>query len=75
MGNFYTELAELLEVDNIDPACCLEEYENWDSLTILSLIVMLNTNFNVTMSSKEIRDCETAEKLFEAVQQKETRTK
>ena len=68
MEKFYVELASLLEVDLIDPSRDLESYENWDSLTILSLIAILDSDFGVNMTSKDIARFKTASELFAKLQ-------
>lgn len=73
MDKFYTDLADLLEVDEIDPAHALEDYENWDSLTIISLIAMLDSDFGVNMTAKDIGEFKTPAELFAEVQRKKTK--
>ena len=54
MENFKTEIAELLEVDNVELNEELSSFECWDSLTILSIIALAGENYNVTLSAAEI---------------------
>lgn len=68
MEKFYTGLAELLEVDEIDGDRSLIEYDNWDSLTVLSLTVMLDKEFGVSMTARDINLYPTAAELFAQVQ-------
>lgn len=73
MEKFYENLAELLEVDAIDPAQPLEAYENWDSLTIISCIALLDSDYGVNLTAKDISAFPTAGQLFEEVQRKSTK--
>lgn len=73
MEKFYENLAELLEVSAIDPSQPLEDYENWDSLTIISLIASLDSEYGVNFSAKDIAALATAGKLFEEVQRRRSR--
>ena len=41
MEEFNRELAEILEVDDVRPADVLATFEAWDSLSVLSVIVMI----------------------------------
>ena len=70
MNKFYANLAGLLEVDEIDPDIDLNEYENWDSLTILSVIAMLDSDFGVNMTAKDLTVFKTATELFAELQKR-----
>lgn len=54
MEELVSKLAELLEVDNLDVSKKFSDYEEWDSLTGLSLIAMLDSDYNITMNGKEV---------------------
>lgn len=73
MNKFYENLAELLEVDAIDPNQPLDEYENWDSLTVISLIASLDADYGVNMTSKDIAAFTTAGQLFAEVELRKTK--
>ena len=49
---------------------CLDSYDNWDSLTILSLITLLDADFGVTMHASDIRQFNSAADLLAGVQAK-----
>jgi acyl carrier protein len=70
MDKFYDSLAELLEEDAIDPDRPLHEYENWDSLTVISLIASLDTDHGVNMTAKDIAAFFTAGQLFAEVERR-----
>jgi acyl carrier protein len=55
----YQELAEILEVDEVDPSRKLEEFETWDSLAALSLVASVRTNFGVTITSEDLARAKT----------------
>lgn len=48
------KLQEILEIDFVDLTKKFNDYEEWDSLASLSLIAMLDTDYNKTMTTKEI---------------------
>lgn len=60
-------IAEILEVNNIDPNKKLSDYEEWDSLAGLSLIALLDSDFGVTMNGKEIQSFSTINELCEEI--------
>jgi acyl carrier protein len=72
MDKFYDILAELLEVDAIDPDRPLDEYENWDSLTVISFIASLDADYGVNMTAKDIAAFFTAGQLFTEVERRKT---
>jgi len=50
-------IEELLEVEkgSLTPETMLEDIDEWDSMTALSLIVLLEEDFGKSVSGKEIR--------------------
>ena len=60
MNDLHSRLAELLEVDEVGPADVLAESPLWDSLTMLSLIAMLDAHFGVNINVADLREIKTA---------------
>ncbi len=54
MEELKNKLAEILEVDNFDVKKKFTDYEEWDSLAVLSILAMLDTDYNTAMTGKEI---------------------
>jgi len=71
MEDFIDEMAEILEVDNIDINQELESFECWDSLTILSIIAYVDEGFGVSISAQEVNDSKTIGGLYELVRSKQ----
>ncbi|MBR6183629.1 MAG: acyl carrier protein [Bacteroidales bacterium] len=46
------------------------DLDEWSSLTGLSVIAMAKTQFDKTVTGKEIRSCETVEDLFNLISKK-----
>ena len=67
MNNFNEDLAELLEVDDINPTDRLESFESWDSLTILSIIAYTDDKFNIVLSAQDVTVSETVEGLYNLI--------
>lgn len=67
MKVFYDNLAEILEVDEVKPNDRLQDFENWDSLTVLSVLAMLDASFGFHMTAKDLQKIETVGKLAEFV--------
>lgn len=54
MEELVLKLAEILEVDELDLSKKFSDYDEWDSLAGLSILAMLDSDYNTTMSGKEI---------------------
>jgi acyl carrier protein len=67
MENFESVVAELLEVDAVNPEDELAAFECWDSLTILSIIAVADTNYGVTLSALDVNDAKTIGGLKEMI--------
>lgn len=61
MKELIEKLEEILEVDELDLTKKFIDYDEWDSLAALSLIAMLDSDYNKTMSTKEILGFENIE--------------
>lgn len=70
MENFNEEIAEILEVDNVDINQELKSFECWDSLTILSIIAMADERYNVTLVADEVNSSKTVKGLRELIKSK-----
>ena len=54
MEELIQKLADILEVEDLDVTKKFTDYEEWDSLAGLSVLAMLDADYNTTMSGKEI---------------------
>ena len=70
MIDFYAKLADILEIDDIQDSDVLRDFEYWDSLTVLSILAMLDSELSINMSSDELDDCITAKDLYLKVESK-----
>ena len=69
MNNFIEKIEELLEISKgtIDPKNRFREYKSWDSLALLSLMAMLEDEYNITIPRDEFQKINTIEELFNYV--------
>lgn len=65
--DFENELMDILEVDELHDNDVLEEFEEWDSLTILSIIALVGRMYNKTISVADVRAAKTVGGLKELV--------
>ena len=60
-------MAEILEVEQVNPSDELESFDAWDSLTILSIIALCDDNYGVQLSAEEIKDSTTIKGLNDLI--------
>ena len=68
MDDFYTKLAEILEVDRVTADDVLSEFEYWDSLTVLSVLAMLDSGYGVNLTAANLRELKQAGELAPMVE-------
>ena len=70
MDEFYAKLAEILELDEVKPSDVLRDFPEWDSLSALSVIAMVNSDYRVTLTAAELKSADTAESLRHLIERK-----
>lgn len=70
MEEIYAKLADILQVDEVKPTDVLASFEEWDSLSVLSVVAMVDADYRVTLSAKELLGVSTAQGLMELIVQK-----
>ena len=70
MQEFYNKLSDILEVDNVKDTDILREFEYWDSLTVLSILAMLDSELSISMTAEKLDSCITAQDLYLMVEDK-----
>ncbi|HLJ12842.1 MAG TPA: acyl carrier protein [Planctomycetaceae bacterium] len=63
MSPLCSALARLLEVESIEPGDSLRGFENWDSLTVLSLCATLDRDYGMSLSAQELNALTTVAEL------------
>lgn len=71
MEELLTELANILEVEKLEPETIITDLPECDSLSMLSIIAMLDANYSVNLSAKDLREVNTAKKINELISQKQ----
>jgi len=70
IDNFIKNFAELFDETDITLLNSETEYkklEEWSSMMALSVIAMIDAEYNVQISGADIRSCKTVKDLFEKV--------
>lgn len=70
MEDFLTLIAEILEEESVELSDELQSFEAWDSLTILSIIAICDSEYNAPLSAEEIENSETILGLRELIESK-----
>jgi acyl carrier protein len=68
---FYQRLAEILDVDKLQPESVLRDFDEWDSLAVLSVLALADSKYGVTIRAEEIRSVVTAADLADLVEAKQ----
>ena len=59
MEELLSKIADLLEVDAVDPQKKFKDYEEWDSFTRLSVLAMLDSDYKVQMTYEQLEAFQT----------------
>lgn len=55
MEELVNKLSEILEVEDLDVTKKFQDYEEWDSLSALTIIAMLDSDYHIAMKGSELR--------------------
>lgn len=69
INNFAAQFDDT-DASEIQLETVFQDLEEWSSLTTLSVIAMVKTTYDKTVTGKEIRSCGTVEELFDVVSSK-----
>lgn len=70
MEEIYGKLADILQVDEVKPTDILASFAEWDSLSVLSVVAMVDADYGVNLSAAELARVSTAQELVELIAQK-----
>ena len=70
MELFLKKLEDILEVEKIEMDNVILEFEEWDSLTALSIIATIDTDFNVNITAEELISAITIQDLLDLIKLK-----
>ena len=68
---FYQRLAEILDVEEVKADDTLKDFDEWDSLSVLSVLAMADSKYGVAIRADEIRSVVTAADLAGLVEAKQ----
>lgn len=67
MEELKAKLAEILEVEELDVTKKFTDYDEFDSLAALSILAILDSDYNKTMKASDIRGFESIEAFCKEV--------
>jgi acyl carrier protein len=70
MNEFFEQMAEIFEVDSVNPQDIITEFEAWDSLAQLSIIALADTGYGVTLTAEEVKEAQTIEGIKQLIARK-----
>lgn len=73
IDNFLSNISEIFEDSSIESeggTLKFKELDEWDSMTSLSLIAVIDEKYNVVLTDKDIINCETLADIYAVVNQK-----
>ncbi len=68
--NFIELLKEVFEVDEVKFEDTFRDYDTWDSLTNISLIAMLDDEYEVIIDTKDFSNIVTVRELYDGVNER-----
>ena len=68
MNEFLTKIAAILEVDEVKETDELKAFPQWDSLSVLSVIAMLDADYGVNLKATDLAPIKSAGDLWSLVQ-------
>lgn len=54
MDSLYNALAEILDEESVQPDDILREFQDWDSLTVLAILALAQSKYNVTIQAEDM---------------------
>ncbi len=72
MENFINLFEETLDLSagSVKSKTKFRDLPEWDSLSVLSVLAMINDEFDITFSRKEFSEMKTVKQIFDNIQKK-----
>ena len=70
MNDFCTKIAEILDAEAVTENDVLGDFQEWDSLSVLSTIAMLDAEYGVNVTAMDLKDVQTVADLWNLTQAK-----
>lgn len=70
MDKIYQKLEEILDTQNICDEAILEDFEDWDSLSIITLLTFLDKEYGINLYTNEIKAAKSVGNLITIIKMK-----
>lgn len=67
------QMLEIFEIDEISSDVVLRDLELWDSLSVISLLAVLDESYGINIEATELSEVITVSDLFAFVEQRRTK--
>ena len=67
------QMLEIFEIDEITSDIILRDLELWDSLSVISLLAVLDESYGINIEATELAEVVTVSDLFAFVEQRRTK--
>ncbi len=67
MKDLHNRIAEVLDVEAVTDTDVLADFPEWDSLSVLSVIAMLDAHYGVNPTASELRNMKTVGEIIDYV--------
>jgi acyl carrier protein len=75
MTDFKENLAKILEVDSVNDSDILKDFDEWDSLTTLSIIATIDSKYNINVSAEKLVSFSTVGDLIRYIAEEKNKNK
>jgi acyl carrier protein len=70
MNEFCEKVADILDTKSVRETDEFADFQEWDSLSVLSVIAMLDSNYGVNLTATDLKGVKTVGGLWQLVQAK-----
>ena len=68
MNEFFLRIADILGVESVGESDVLGSFPEWDSLSMLSVVALLDAKYGVNITAAELKDVGTVKDLWNLAQ-------
>lgn len=72
MNELCRKMAEILDVEDVTGFSILRDFEEWDSLSVLSTIAMLDASYGVNLTASDLIPVRTVNDLWSLIQSRKS---
>jgi acyl carrier protein len=70
MEQLFEKLKDILEVDSVVMEDKLEDFDAWDSLSVLSIIALLDSDYGIRVTANQLEEFERIKDIVDYIDKK-----